>query len=99
VVSASWQYIYNGHEEEAVDAIIAQRPQARLDRKVLRGQIDALKGFFNLPAPAGTLLGAPVAADWTVAVKTLTDAGLIKSIKDGNDFFVPGLVRAAPAVK
>jgi NitT/TauT family transport system substrate-binding protein len=99
VVSASWQYIYNGHEEEAVDAIVAQRPQAKLDKKVLRGQIDALKGFFNLPAPAGTLLGAPVASDWSVAVKTLTDAGLIKSIKDGSEFFVPGLVRAAPAVK
>lgn len=99
VVAASWQYIYAGHEDEAVDAIVAQRPQAKLDKKVLRGQIDALKGFFKLPAPTGTLLGAPVAQDFTVAVKTLTDAGLLKTIKDGNDFFVPGLVRAAPAVK
>ncbi|OUM00497.1 ABC transporter substrate-binding protein [Variovorax sp. JS1663] len=93
VVAASWQYVYNGHEDEAVDAIVAQRPQAKLDRKVLRGQIDALRGFFALPAPAGQPLGAPVASDWSVAVKTLTDAGLLKSIKDGNDFFVPGLVR------
>lgn len=99
VVSASWQYIYTGHEDEAVDAIVAQRPQAKLDKKVLRGQIDALRGFFKLPAATGTLLGAPVAADWSVAVKTLSDAGLIRNIKDGNDFFVPGLVRPAPAVK
>jgi NitT/TauT family transport system substrate-binding protein len=93
VVAASWQYVYDGHEDEAVEAIIAQRPQAKLDRKVLRGQIDALRGFFALPAPAGQPLGAPVASDWRTAVKTLTDAGLLKSIQDGNDFFVPGLVR------
>ncbi|MBT2304147.1 ABC transporter substrate-binding protein [Variovorax paradoxus] len=93
VTAAAWQYVYSGHEEEAVDAIVAQRPQAKLDKKVLRGQIDALRGFFQLPAPAGQPLGAPVAADWAAAVKTLGDAGLLKSIKDGNDFFVPGLVR------
>ena len=93
VVAASWQYIYNSHEDEAVEAIVAQRPQAKLDKKVLRGQIDALRGFFQLPAPAGQPLGAPVAADWSTAVKTLSDAGLVKSIKDANEFFVPGLVR------
>ena len=93
VTAAAWQYVYSGHEDEAVDAIVAQRPQAKLDKKVLRGQIDALRGFFQLPAPAGQPLGAPLAADWGVAVKTLGDAGLLKSIKDGNDFFVPGLVR------
>lgn len=98
VVAASWQYIYNGHEDEAVDAIVAQRPQAKLDKAILRAQIDALKGFFQLPAPAGQLLGAPVAADFAVAVKTLTDVGLIKSIKDGNEFFAPGMVRAAAGV-
>ena len=98
IVSASWQYIYNGHEDEAVDAIVAQRPQAKLDKQVLRGQVDALKGFFQLPAPAGQLLGAPVPADFTVAVKTLADGGLVKSIKDGNEFFAPGLVRVAAGV-
>lgn len=98
VVAAAWQYIYHGHEDEAVDAIVAQRPQAKLDKVILRAQIDALKGFFQLPAPAGQLLGAPVAADFAVAVKTLTDVGLIKSIKDGNEFFAPGMVRAAAGV-
>lgn len=98
IVAASWQYIYNGHESEAVDAIVAQRPQAKLDKAILRAQIDALKGFFQLPVPAGQMLGAPVAADFTVAVKTLTDVGLIKSIKDGNEFFAPSLVRAAAGV-
>lgn len=98
IVAASWQYIYNGHESEAVDAIVAQRPQAKLDKTILRAQIDALKGFFQLPVPVGQMLGAPVAADFAVAVNTLTDAGLIKSIRDGKEFFEPGLVRAAAGV-
>jgi NitT/TauT family transport system substrate-binding protein len=97
ITSAAWQYIYNGHEDEAVDAIVAQRPQAKLDKKVLRGQIESLKGFFRLPVAAGQTLGAPVASDWSDAVTTLTDAGLIKSIKNGDDFYATGLVRPTPA--
>jgi NitT/TauT family transport system substrate-binding protein len=92
VTAAAWQYIYNGHEDEAVDAIVAQRAQAKLDKKVLRGQVESLKRFFKLPVAAGQTLGAPVASDWSDAVKTLSDAALIKSIKDGKEFYVPGLV-------
>ena len=93
IVAGAWQYIYSGHEDEAVDAIIAQRPQAKLDKIILRGQIDALRNFFQTPASAGQPIGVPVAANWTIAVRSLTNVGLLKSIKDGNDFFVPDMVR------
>jgi NitT/TauT family transport system substrate-binding protein len=93
IAAGAWQYIQNGHQDEAVDAIIAQRPQARLDKKVLRGQIDALKDFFNSPNSAGQPIGVPVAADWTAAVKTLTDAGLLKAGRDAKEFYEPGMVR------
>lgn len=99
VVAAAWQYVYDGHEEEAVDAILAQRPQAKLDRKIVRAQIDALKGFFKLTPAASQAFAAPVPAEWTAAVKTLSSAGLLKSDKDGADFYVTGLVRPAPVVK
>jgi NitT/TauT family transport system substrate-binding protein len=98
IVAASWQYIYNGHESEAVDAMVAQRPQAKLDKAILRAQIDALKGFFQLPVATGQLLGAPVEADFVIATKTLTDVGLIKTLKNGKDFFVPNLVRPTAGV-
>jgi NitT/TauT family transport system substrate-binding protein len=93
VVAATWTYIFEGHEDEAVAAIIAQRPQARLDKAVLRGQIDSLKGFFHLPMPAGALLGQPQLADFSDAAKTLQSVGLTKSAKDASDFFVPGMVQ------
>ena len=93
VVAGTWQYIYQGHEDEAVAAIIAQRPQARLDKKVLRGQIDALKVFFDSPNSGGQPIGVPVAADWNAAVKTLSAAGLIKPGHEGKEYFEAGMVR------
>jgi NitT/TauT family transport system substrate-binding protein len=79
IVSGAWQYIVNGHEDEAVQAIIAQRPQAKLDPKVLRGQIDALKGFFGSAAAQGLPLGLMADADWTEGINTMASVKLIKS--------------------
>jgi NitT/TauT family transport system substrate-binding protein len=93
VTASAWQYIYQGHEDEAVEAIMAQRPQARLDKKVLRGQLDILKGFMASPSSPGQAAGVPVAADWNAAVKTLTDAGLLKAGRDGKEFYEDGMVR------
>jgi NitT/TauT family transport system substrate-binding protein len=93
VVAGSWQYIVDGHEDEAADAIIAQRPQARLDKKVLRGQIDAMKVFLSSPNSAGQPMGALIPADWNAAVKTLTEAGLIKAGHEGKEYYEPGLVK------
>src|SRR5690606_32756563 len=45
----AWNYIYDGHIDEAVDAILAQRPNAKLDRDVLRGQLVAYEAFFASP--------------------------------------------------
>ncbi|ANN66976.1 ABC transporter substrate-binding protein [Bordetella bronchialis] len=91
VTARAWEYIYAGHEDEAVKAILAQRPQARLDAKVLRGQIDALKAYFGTP-PADGRIGAPVPDDWVQAVKTLSSVGLIGGQADPAGFYAPGMV-------
>jgi NitT/TauT family transport system substrate-binding protein len=93
VTARAWEYIYAGHEDEAVAAILAQRPQARLNKAVLRGQIDALKGYFGTPV-AGSRLGRPVPADWAQAVKTLSSVGLIAADADPASFYVPDLAHA-----
>jgi len=90
VTARTWQYIYDGHQDEAVQAIIAQRPQARLDPKVLRGQIDALYEYFGKPGK-GDRIGVPVPADWDEAVKTLTSVGAIKQ-HPATDFYVTDMV-------
>lgn len=99
VVASSWQYIYDGHEGEAVDAIIAQRPQSRLDKKVLRDQLDILKDFFETSNSRGQAMGVSVPADWAAAVKTLADAGLVKANRDPKEFYESGIVRPDLFVK
>jgi NitT/TauT family transport system substrate-binding protein len=92
LIAASWTYIYAGHQDEAVEAIISQRPQARLDRNVLRGQIDALKDYLDTPSgkliPAGTI----AVDDWDIAVSTLAAAGLVDAARQGADYVEFGLV-------
>jgi NitT/TauT family transport system substrate-binding protein len=86
VVSGTWRYIYEGHEDEAVQAIIAARPQARLDPKILRGQVDSVKPFFLTKASEGKPIGWMMEEDWAAAVKTLASAQLIKSGAAGEFF-------------
>lgn len=95
VVAGAWQYIYAGHQDEAVQAIIAARPQAKLDPKVLRGHIDALQPFFATPASRGQPIGTMAEADWTAAVKTMSDAQLLKSGGKPADFYTNSLLDAA----
>lgn len=92
VSARAWEYIYAGHQDEAVGAIVAQRPQARLDKAVLRGQIDALQGYFGKPE-GGLALGEPVPSDWVDAVRTLSTVGLVRAGAEPADFYVTGLVR------
>lgn len=91
VVARSWEYVLAGHEDEAVKAIIAQRPQAKLDPAVLRGQIEALKGFFGAPI-AGSRRGVIVAEDWVDGARTLQSAGLVSGKIAATDYYVGGLV-------
>jgi NitT/TauT family transport system substrate-binding protein len=92
IVAGAWRYIYEGHEDEAVQAIIAARPQARLDPKILRGQIDAVKPFFSTKAAEGKPIGWMAEADWAAAVKTLAAAKLIKGDAPAGDFFTNALL-------
>jgi NitT/TauT family transport system substrate-binding protein len=78
VVAGAWEYILAGGEDEAVKAIIAQRPQAKLDPKVLRGQIDSLKAFFTTPNSKGLPMGVMAEADWVAGIKTMSSVNLIK---------------------
>ncbi|MGM4902782.1 ABC transporter substrate-binding protein [Tardiphaga sp. 866_E4_N2_1] len=92
IISATWSYIYDGHQDEAVDAIVSQRPQARLDRKVLRAQIDSLQGFVESPAAREKQPGEIVATDWDIAVETLSAVGLLDPTARGEQFIETGLV-------
>jgi NitT/TauT family transport system substrate-binding protein len=97
IVSGGWEYILKGGEDEAVKAIVAQRPQAKLDPKILRAQIDALKAYFPTAATKGQPMGIMAEADWTAGIKTMASVKLIKEAKASefytNDLLDPALIR------
>lgn len=94
ITSGAWQYVVTGGEDEAVQAIIAQRPQAKLNPKVLRAQIEALKAFFGTPASQGMPMGKMAEADWAAGVKTMASVKLIKEAK-ASDFYTNDLLDEA----
>jgi NitT/TauT family transport system substrate-binding protein len=94
VVAGAWEYILAGHEDEAVKAIIAQRPQAKLDPKVLRAQIDSLKAFFVTPNSKGLPMGVMADADWVAGIKTMASVNLIKDAPAGGFYTNDMLDRA-----
>lgn len=87
VVSKTWEYIYSGHEQEAVDAIIAQRPQARLKPEVLKEQLAVLKNYF-VPLDQKRV-GVNEREDWEKTIKTLTEVGMLENEMAVEDYYVP----------
>jgi NitT/TauT family transport system substrate-binding protein len=104
IVSGSWAYILAGHKDDAAAAIIAARPQAKLDPGVLRGQIDALEKFAYTDATRSLPFGTMAMSDWQQAVATLADGGLIDKTLDpamlfSNELLDPVLIADLSAGK
>ena len=94
IVSGAWEYILKGGEDEAVQAIIAQRPQAKLDPKILRAQVEALKSYFPTAATQGQPMGVMAEADWVAGIKTMASVKLIKEGK-ASDFYTNNMLDPA----
>lgn len=94
-VAGTWTYILNGHEDEAVQAILAARPQAKLPPAMVRDQIDTLRGFFNTEATKGQPVGTMALADWEVGLRTLDQAKLIDQPLPVTGYFTNDVLDAA----
>lgn len=99
VVAGTWTYILNGHEDEAVAAIIKARPQAKLNPAILREQLESVKKFLFTPATKDKPFGTMAASDWSSAIRILSEGGLVNGNVDPsavftNDFIDGGIVAA-----
>jgi NitT/TauT family transport system substrate-binding protein len=95
VTAGAWTYILAGNEPEAVQAMIAARPQARLNPAVLREQIETLRGFMTTEATRGQPLGIMAMADWEEAVRNLTEARQIERPEPASAYFTNDLLDSA----
>jgi NitT/TauT family transport system substrate-binding protein len=88
----AWNYIYDGHIDEGVKAIMADRPGMKLNPKVLAGQIELYKGFIFTPASEGKPFGVQTEADWAKALADMQKAGIVSAKRDPKDYFTNELV-------
>jgi NitT/TauT family transport system substrate-binding protein len=78
VTVRAWKYIFEGHVEEAVDAMMIQKASNRMDRAVLIGQVKAYLEAFDTPTTTGKGIGWQSEVDWTGAIDDLKNAALIE---------------------
>lgn len=88
----AWEYIYAGHADEAVAAIVAQRPNAKLDPQILLGQIQAYRPFFESPTQKNLAIGKQSDADWAEAIKSMEQAGMIKPGRKPADYYTNAML-------
>lgn len=83
----AWDYIFSGKEDEAIDALLAQRAGLRLDRKVMLGQLKMYMPLFATPATKGRPIGWQAEADWQDALKAMEQVNMIKPGWKSSDFY------------
>ena len=91
LVDAAWAYIVAGHVDEAVEAIQKARPNAKLNRTVMRGQVTDFITYFPTPDTKSLPPGRMAEADWTEAIETMEKGKMIKSGSKASDYFTNDL--------
>lgn len=78
--------------DEAAQAIIAERPDAKLDAGVLKEQARLTIEYFDTPASKGKPLGWQAEADWAKSLQAMEAAGVVKPGWKATDYFTNALV-------
>lgn len=87
IVAGAWAYTFKGHEKDAVDAVIRNRPQARLDPTLLAAQLQASKQFLYTPASQDLPIGVQTDQDWRAAITAMEEAKMIKPDSKPSDYY------------
>jgi NitT/TauT family transport system substrate-binding protein len=85
----AWNYILESpaHLDESIAAMMAQRADKQLNPEVLKAQLVLSKDFIGTPNTAGKPIGWQAEADWKLAIKSMSDAGLIKADAKIEDLY------------
>ena len=94
VIARAWTYIYDGHEEEGVNAIAKMRPDVKLNHQVTRDAIDFYRDYFYTADSRGKPLWLQQDKDWTDALKTQESAGLVKAGHRTDEFYTNEVVKS-----
>jgi NitT/TauT family transport system substrate-binding protein len=89
---ATWEYIWGGHEDEAVDALVSARSNIKLDRDVVKGQLMINKPLFDTENTKGKPIGWQSEKDWELALRDIKASGAISSFTKPQDYFTNDLL-------
>jgi NitT/TauT family transport system substrate-binding protein len=95
VIAGSWEYIYKGHEDEAVAAIVASRPSSPIAAPLLRKQIDAYRDYFDTEHTKGKPIGVQTEPDWVGTIEQMEAANVIAKGSKPRDYFTNDFVDLA----
>jgi NitT/TauT family transport system substrate-binding protein len=87
VVVRAWEYIYDGHVDEGVAAIMKERPDAKLDPVILKGQIEAYRKLFWTPNTKDKKFGWQSDQDWEESLKILERIQVVPSGWKASDYY------------
>src|SRR5262249_60199396 len=76
---ATWEYIWGGHEDEAVAALISARSNIKLDRDVVKGQLMINKPLLDTENTKGKPIGGQSEKDWKHALRDIKASGASSS--------------------
>jgi NitT/TauT family transport system substrate-binding protein len=91
VEQRAWQQLKK-NPEDGVKAMMAERPDARLDPVVLLNQIKLTLAYFDTPATQGKPIGWQAREDWEAALKSMQAAGVVNAGWNVNDYYTNALV-------
>jgi NitT/TauT family transport system substrate-binding protein len=91
VEQRAWQQL-RSHPEDGVKAMLAERPDARLDPVVLLNQIKLTLDYFDTPATQGKPIGWQAREDWEAALKSMQSAGVVNAGWNVDDYYTNALV-------
>jgi NitT/TauT family transport system substrate-binding protein len=73
--------------DEAVAALLKNRPNAKLDPVYVRGQLEALASYMDTPATVGKPVLWQSPDDWAAGIKVSEEAGAIQKGSKPEDYF------------
>jgi NitT/TauT family transport system substrate-binding protein len=95
VAQRAIDYTYDGHEEEAAQAIRMMRPDAKLGAERLLSQIHMFGPLRPSPSTEGKPVGWQSDEDWIERIAFLKEAKMIREVHTPRDFFNNEIVEEA----
>lgn len=94
VLAKTWEYIYNGHVDEAIAAMMRQRAAEKLDAEILKGQVVGYQPFFVTARTKDKRFGWQSDDDWKDTLAILEKTKLVPSGTKTTDYYTNKFVPA-----